>query len=424
MLDTIAQITGYFAEFFALFMGIFYLLTFIENKDRIEAPAETEPKNPSYPSVTVVIPAYNEEKNIAATIASAANLDYPAEKLKILVVDDGSKDKTLEAGRAEAAKHPERNIKVVANPHGGKARTMNAAIAMINSEFMVTLDADSYVTPDALKRMIPYFSKNERVAAVVAAMKIRDPKTFLQKIQSAEYLLCFYIKKMMSLANGLLVTPGPFSAYRMSVFEKIGGFEEGNLTEDGEIALRLQKHQYSIEYCHNAEVFTNAPATLKALKNQRVRWNRGTLRNFFKYRKLLGDPRYGDFGLFIFPSAIFFLIIAFDLFLISVAHFAIAAAKKIEYGTLFHLPRLSLEGGLHISNFFIQPTAMQLISIVIFSLSLISFYFIYKYSPKDLKGMTLFYIPYILIYYPLFVIGFWMITLFYELTHQKLYWYK
>jgi cellulose synthase/poly-beta-1,6-N-acetylglucosamine synthase-like glycosyltransferase len=262
------------------------------------------------------------------------------------------------------------------------------------------------------------------VAAVVAAMKIRNPKTFLQKIQSAEYLLCFYIKKMASLANGLLVTPGPFSVYRLSVLKEIGGFDEHNLTEDGEIALRLQKHQYSIEYSHNAEVFTNAPATLTALKNQRVRWNRGTLRNFIKYRKLFGNPQYGDFGLLIFPSAIFFLAIALDIFLIASAHFIITAAKKIEYGTLFHLPRIDLRSGVHFTNFFIQPSAMQIISLIIFSLSLVSFYFIYKYSPKDLKNMTLFYVPYLLIYYPLFVIGFWMITIFYELTHRKLYWYK
>jgi cellulose synthase/poly-beta-1,6-N-acetylglucosamine synthase-like glycosyltransferase len=420
MLAIASQILGYLAEFFALFMGIFYLLTFIEHKDQIEAPKEPG----EYSSVTVVIPAYNEEDNIAATIASAAALEYPQDKLKIMVMDDGSKDKTLEAGREEAKRHPEQNIRIIANPHGGKAKTMNAALKIIDTDFMVTLDADSSVTPDALKNMMPYFSKNDRVAAVVAAMKIRDPKTFLQRIQNTEYLICFCIKKMTSFANGLLVTPGPFSAYRMSVFNEIGGFDEQNLTEDGEIALRLQQYQYSIAYCHDAEVFTNAPATLRALKNQRVRWNRGTLRNFIKYRKLIGNPKYGDFGLFIFPSAIVFLIIALDMFLISAIHLALTVVKKIEYGTLLHLPRINLHSSLHFNNFFIQPTAMQLISLMIFSLSLVSFYFIYKYSSKDLKGMALFYIPYVLIYYPLFVIGFWAITMFYELTRKKLSWYK
>jgi cellulose synthase/poly-beta-1,6-N-acetylglucosamine synthase-like glycosyltransferase len=420
MIAVINQILGYLAEFCALFMGIFYLLTFIENKDQIDSSVEIG----EYPNVTVVIPAYNEEHNIAATIASAAELDYPKDKLKILVMDDGSRDQTLEVGKKEAAKHPDQNIQVVANPHGGKAKTMNSALKIIDTEFMVTLDADSSVSSNALKNMMPYFSKSDRVAAVVAAMKIRDPKNFLQKIQSAEYLICFYIKKMTSFANGLLVTPGPFSAYRVSIFDDVGDFDEKNLTEDGEIALRLQKHQYSIEYCHNAEVFTHAPATLKALRNQRVRWNRGTLRNFIKYRKIFGNPKYGDLGLFIFPSGIVLLIIALDIFLVSIIHMAFITAKKMEYGILFRLPRINLNGSIHLTNFFNQPTAMQIVSLAIFGLSLVSFYFIYRYSPKDLKTMALFYIPYLFIYYPLFVIGFWLITIFYELTNKKLAWYK
>ena len=403
MLAYIVQITAYSAEFVALFMAVFYLLTFIENKDEIDSLEEPA----DYPSVAIVIPAYNEEENIALTIASAANLDYPSEKLKILVMDDGSEDKTLEAAEAEAEKHPAKDIRVIPNPHGGKAKTMNSAIKIIDSEIMVTLDADSCVSPDALKNMIPYFSKSDRVAAVVAAMKIRDPKTFLQKIQSAEYLFCFYIRKMNSFANGLLVTPGPFSAYKRSIFDEVGGFDEENITEDGEIALRIQKHQYSIEYCHNAEVFTSAPKTIKALKNQRVRWNRGTIRNFVKYRKFFANPVYGDFGLFIFPS-----------------NLMVIAAKKFEYGTLFHVPPLSFDNFFRFDRFFIQPTAMQIISLVIFGLSLVSLYFIRKYSPKDFKNMTLFYVPYLLVYYPLFVLGFWAITVFYELTHRKLAWHK
>ncbi|HOF50601.1 MAG TPA: glycosyltransferase family 2 protein [Candidatus Colwellbacteria bacterium] len=420
MFGYLTQITAYLAEFVALFMAVFYLLTFIENKEEIDVSEEPG----EYPSVAIVIPAYNEEKNIAATIASAAGLDYPSEKLHILVMDDGSKDRTLEMARVEAGKHPGRDIRASANPHGGKARTMNAAIKMIDTEIMVTLDADSCVSPDALKNMIPYFSKSDRVAAVVAAMKIRDPKTFLQKIQSAEYLFCFYIRKMNSFANGLLVTPGPFSAYRRSIFDEIGGFDEENITEDGEIALRLQKHQYSIEYCHNAEVFTSAPGTIKALKNQRVRWNRGTIRNFVKYRKFFANPVYGDFGLFIFPSTIVLLSIAFGLFLFSAADFAAISAKRFEYGTLFHISPLRFDNFFRFDKFFIQPTAMQIISIVIFGLSFVSLYFIRKYSPKDFKNMALFYVPYLLVYYPLFVLGFWTITVFYELTHRELAWHK
>lgn len=421
MLAIIGKILAYLSEFFALFTGIFFLLTFIENKDDIDKLPEIR----EYPTVAIIIPAYNEEENIASTIGSAASLDYPKDKLKIFVVDDGSKDKTLENAKLETAKHPESQIQVIANPHGGKARAMNTVLRIIDAEFVATLDADSTVAPSSLRNMIPYFSKNDRVAAVVSAMKIKNPKTFLQKIQSTEYLICFYLKKMASFVNGLLVTPGPLSVYRMSVFGEIGGFDEANLTEDGEMALRLQKHQYRIEYCHKAEVFTSAPATIRSLKNQRVRWNRGTVRNFIKYRELFANPKYGDFGLFIFPSLIVSLILSLDLVLIILIRFIFIFLKRWEYGILIRLPKITWSDGLHFDMFFVQPTAAQIIAFIIFFISLISFYFIYHFSSsKDFKTAILFYVPYIFLYYPIFVIGLWLITIFYELTNKKLSWYK
>jgi len=395
-------------EFISLFAGVFYLLTFFENRNRLDEKKEIG----NFPSVTIIVPAYNEEKNIKETIESASRLDYPKEKLAIAVVNDGSRDRTLEIARETA--RGKSNIQIFdQQPNKGKANAVNLVLKQIETEFVATLDADSVVDPQALKLMLPYFEGDKRIAAVTATMKINHPRTFWQKIQSVEYLAIIYLKKMLSFLNGITATPGPFSIYRTAVFKEIGYFDEHNITEDGEIALRLQKYNYLILNAHEAEVFTNSPATLPALMRQRVRWNRGTVRNLIKYRRLIGNSRYGDFGLFVLPIAVVLLFSSLFFALYNLGRILILLGQRIYYGLAYGLSFSSgfKFTGWKIDPFYFHPTFSQLLVLVIIGLSAFSLYFIYRYHRRDFPRALAVYLPYLAVYYLVFVLGFWAATL-------------
>ena len=284
----------YIASFVGLFSSIFFLLTLFEHRGKVENPVPTR-----FPHVAVIIPAYNEEKNIEKTIESVRNLEYSG-KFEIIVVDDGSKDNTLKIAERIAKKDP--RIKVIHQENRGKAAAINHGMARTGAEFIATLDADSFVEPDALMKMIGFF-EDKRVAAVTPSLKVYKPRTFFQKIQKVEYLWGIFLRKIFSFMNALHVTPGPFSIFRKSFFERYGGFDEKNPTEDTEIAFRIQTHHYKIENSIDAVVYTVSPSKFKELLVQRIRWYYGLMKNVKLYPNLF-HPRYGYIALFSLPAAI------------------------------------------------------------------------------------------------------------------------
>ena len=158
----------YIVVFFGIFVGTFLLLTLIENWRRIKNPMPMR-----FPSVSIIIPAYNEESNIAKTISSAARMNYPKDKLEILVVDDGSKDKTLEVAKTAARSCHSKygiKVKVFTKKNGGKATAINFGIKHVKGEIIGTLDADSFPEKDALMKMIGYL-ENDKVASVTSSLK-------------------------------------------------------------------------------------------------------------------------------------------------------------------------------------------------------------------------------------------------------------
>jgi len=255
-----------------------------------------------YPKVSVLIPAYNEGESIKGTIESVLSLDYPIDKLEIIVINDGSTDNTSEQIQKTIKKHSGRNIILLNQKNGGKAQALNNALKIATGEFFSCLDADSFVSRYALKRMLKlFYQEGEELAIVTPAMKVKSPKTLLQKFQRVEYITAVFVQRLMGLIDCIYVAPGPFSLYRTKVIRKLGGFEVGNLTEDQEIAYRVQKHHYKIKQCYNAYVHTIAPHNLKTLYKQRNRWFKGSLFNILKYKKLVLNRHYGDFGLFQMP---------------------------------------------------------------------------------------------------------------------------
>ena len=281
-----------------LYFVIFWLLNFfytdINEKNKVLKKV---------PFVTIGIPAYNEEKSIAATIASAVELDYDRNKLEIIVVNDGSKDRTSFVVRACIKKYRDTKIILINQKNTGKGGALNKALSIAKGEYFVSLDADSFVKKDALKILIPHFDAKD-VAAVLPLMKIKQPKGLIQKIQWAEYMVNLFYKRLMAILDCIQVTPGPFSVYRKDILIKIGGYDDFNLTEDMELTLRLQKNHYKIKQIMNTEVYTVPPSTLKAFFKQRNRWYKGTIINAFKYRDMTFNKEYGDFGIIQMPRLI------------------------------------------------------------------------------------------------------------------------
>lgn len=308
--------------FLAIFFESFVLVTLLSKPAR---EARARGPNGETPSVAVVVPCWNEEETIAATCESLLALEYPADKLEIILVDDGSTDATPRA-MARFRAHPQ--VRIITKENGGKHTALNAGIAATEADFIGCLDADSFVESDALREIIPCFA-NAQVAAVTAAMSVHRPKNMLQHMQNAEYTFGITLRHVLASVNGLYVTPGPFSFYRRSTLEKVGGFRHGHQTEDMEMALRLQRAGYGIENAPRARVYTKSPDTVIKLIKQRTRWTTGFLRNVLgEYRGLIGDRSRGTLGMVTLPLSLIAVgssILLFSLVLFRIGQAAINA---------------------------------------------------------------------------------------------------
>jgi len=228
--------------FITLYLILLFMILFIKNRKRMfdEVPVSR------LPSVSIIIPAYNEEGHIAETIRSVKRLSYPRERFEILVIDDGSTDGTAKKAKKEG-------VRVITKERGGKASALNLGIEKAKGQIIGCIDADSYPEEDALLRMVAYFD-DPRVAAVTSSILVRGPKNLLQRLQEMEYILIAWGRKLLDYLHSVYVTPGPLSLYRRDVLRKIGGFDERVLTEDIEIAWRLQRRGYKIRMALPARV--------------------------------------------------------------------------------------------------------------------------------------------------------------------------
>ncbi len=396
--------------YFGLFTAIFFITTVLENVPKL--------KNPSLkrlPTVTVVVPAYNEEKTISKTIRSLLKLNYPKNKLDIIVVDDGSNDKTYDAAKRFKAK----NLKVYKKKNGGKASALNFALKRCKTEFFGALDADSFVKPGSLKKMLGYFDEYENVMSVTPALKVWKPKKFFQKIQAVEYLLGIFLRKAFALLGGIHVTPGPFSIYRKEFFDKYGGYDEKNLTEDIEVALRIQHKNYEIENSIDAEVYTIAPSGFMPLFKQRLRWYVGFLNNVWRYKSLFNFRN--NLGIFVLPIAfisvgLVILTMAYTLYrFFSMSFVFLSNLVAIDFD-IFRM--LNFRPDIFFFNFdgltILMWSAVALGILIVISAK--------KFSKEKTKIKYL-YVCYMLIYWLLFGLW-WSVAFAYKLIKKKVKWGK
>ncbi len=361
----------YLSFFISLYIQVFILITFLEYRlaarrglpsRAANASPATNPKN--LPAVTVIVPCWNEERTLDRTMRSLLGLSYPKDKLNIIVVDDGSTDGTSAvAHRFEKYKQ----VRLFKKENGGKHSALNFGLARTETPLVGCLDADSFVLPDTLKKIVARFSEKD-VMAVTPAVKVYRPKNILELIQKAEYNMGIFNRKMFGMMNAIHVAPGPFTIFRKKVFDTLGGYRSAHNTEDLEIAMRMQNNHYRIENAEDAFVLTVAPRKLRALVKQRTRWITGFLKNAIDYRHMFFKKKYGNVALFTIPAGVLSIVSASILALKFVYEFCkLLANKFIEWSAIhFHFLK-----SVHFDWFFWNTETVAFLGILLFFAGLI-----------------------------------------------------
>ncbi len=405
----------YIAAYIGLFATCFYMLSlfrYYKKKKLIKGELK---------SVSIIIPAYNEEKSIAKTIESALSLDYPAKMLEIIVVNDGSKDNTYNSAKKYESDKRVR-VRVFSKENGGKGSALNYGIKKARGEIIVTMDADTFVEPSALSKMIEFFSE-DRVMSVTPSMGIYQAKNIWQRIQQIEYYMGVFLRKAFASTNAIHITPGAFSAYRKAFFDKYGGYDEHNITEDLEIALRIQSHNYIIENASKAAVYTIAPKSFRELLVQRRRWYVGLTKNLWSYRKLFGF-KHGALGVIVLPVAV--ITVIFSIFLTVYSLWRSISIIQNELITLSSI-NFHFNNSLELNYFVLQRLFYNIFSQPVF---LIAFLFVFViafymyFSRREMRykeGIKVSFALFLFFYTFLFTFW-WIISFIYVLFNRKVVW--
>lgn len=241
-------------------------------------------KYKEHPLVSILIPAYNEEICIEKTLTSCIHQTYP--NIEIVVINDGSTDKTLEVVNNFKKKYSDYienkkiKLKIIDQRNQGKAKALNNGKKEARGIFLVTIDADSYLNSHAIEKIISYFN-SEEVGAVAGNIIAISEHSLLGYLQKIEYELgVHFIRNSQSSLGNVIVTPGALSAYRASVLKK---FEEGTLTEDFDSSIRILEKGYKIVMAPDAICYTQVPLSISDLIKQRIRWQQGGLEVFSKH---------------------------------------------------------------------------------------------------------------------------------------------
>lgn len=381
--------------FAAIYFQAFLLVTFLS---RPAIAMRERPASLKTPNVAMVVPCWNEEKTVRATVESLLALEYPKEHLQIYLVNDGSTDGT-KAVMDSFEGNPQ--ITIIHKENGGKHTAINLAMEQAqNAEFIGCLDADSFVAPDALREIISCFD-DERVAAATPAMSIYKPTSWIESMQHAEFVLGIAVRHILAAVNGLYVTPGPFSLYRRSVVLSLGGFSYGHQTEDMEMALRIQKAGYRIDSAPRARVYTKAPRSVPALVKQRTRWTSGFLRNMTReYRSLVGNPHHGALGVIVLPLGFLaiigglttFLTLIYQMVKVSIETFTLTAGVPLSYTVSTWIPNFDTAG------FYSFPVTVFMAMSVTAMIGAIAFIIVGKQISKTPGKLSLGIVTYLFLY--------------------------
>jgi cellulose synthase/poly-beta-1,6-N-acetylglucosamine synthase-like glycosyltransferase len=299
------------------------------------------PEPSAWPTVTVVIPAYNEASVIGRCIESTLASDYP--NFEVIVVDDGSTDGTWRAAELYQASG---QVRLFRQANGGKASALNLALDETESEIVVGIDADSCVHPQALRRLARHFEDPE-VGAVAGRVLVGNRERLLTKLQSLEYVVAQGVdRRAKEFLNGIPVVPGAIGAWRANAVLEAGIYSDETLTEDADLTMAIIRTGYRVVYEEDAIATTEAPATVRNLLLQRLRWSLGMMQASWKHRRAVREGR--GLGLLTLPEiAIFGYLLPLlaplaDLFLLLVAYDWASEALGLRQAVPLDLPHHAL----------------------------------------------------------------------------------
>jgi cellulose synthase/poly-beta-1,6-N-acetylglucosamine synthase-like glycosyltransferase/peptidoglycan/xylan/chitin deacetylase (PgdA/CDA1 family)/spore germination protein YaaH len=270
--------------------------------DRLRKPHHDA--SPDYfPRVAVLIPAYNEEAVIVRTIRSVLNSDY--KNLHILVIDDGSSDRTAEAAaEAYAQEIKAGRVQVLIRPNAGKAAALNYALERLHDEIFVGIDADTVIAPDAISRLVCHF-ENPRIGAIAGNAKVGNRVNLWTRWQALEYITSQnFERRALDLFHVVTVVPGAIGAWRTAPVKAAGGYPLNTVAEDADLTMNLLEQGLEVNYEDRALAFTEAPIDARGLMRQRFRWSFGTLQAVWKHRAAF--VRNKAMGLFALPNILIF----------------------------------------------------------------------------------------------------------------------
>jgi len=228
------------------------------------------------PKVTILIPAHNEEYVIGNLLERVTELTYPKERLEVVVVDDGSTDKTGHIADTYAREHG--YIKVVHRQNGGRGKpaVLNDGIKFSNGEVILTFDADYYPQKDVIEKLVAPFVDPEVGAVQGRVVVFNEEDSFVSKIVALERIGGYRVDQQAR--DELVLIPqygGTVGGFRRNALERVGGWDSSMLTEDTDLTVRFILHGYQVRYVNDAEAYEEAVTTWKAYWNQRYRWAKG-----------------------------------------------------------------------------------------------------------------------------------------------------
>jgi peptidoglycan-N-acetylglucosamine deacetylase len=278
----------------ALVIGILALI------EKLRADHDKAPD--PLPSVSVLIPAYNEEGVIVQTVKSVLASDYPA--MQVIVVDDGSSDETGTLLDTHFGDDP--RVQIIHQVNRGKAAALNNALAQARTEIVVTIDADTEIETDAIRQLMRHFS-DPGTGAVAGNVKVGNRSRWLTRWQALEYITSQNMeKRAFDLLNCITVVPGALGAWRVKAIEAAGGITADTVAEDADLTIAIRRLGWRVSYEERAIAWTEAPETANVLIRQRFRWTFGTLQSFWKHRDTLFRRKYGTLGWVALPNIFVF----------------------------------------------------------------------------------------------------------------------
>ncbi|MEI8124940.1 MAG: glycosyltransferase family 2 protein [Parachlamydiaceae bacterium] len=337
----------YFASINFVYLYLLFLGCIKIYKRSLDIPRDDYTRilrSDSLPTIGFLVAAYNEQNDIESAVDNLLHLSYRYKQ--IIVINDGSTDDTLKiliekyqllpVPYSLQGSLPSMPIKtvyrsrlfeeimVIDKANGKKFDALNAGLNLCTTPYYITVDADTYIENDSFERLIRPILINPETIAIGASVRIRNgctlnfttistnlfPLGYVTAMQSIEYLRAFLMRMGWDYTGGNYVLSGAFAVFETDIIRKVGGYAP-TVADDLEIILRLNhafkatKTPYKITYLPDPTAWTEGPWTLKELARQRFLWQRGTLESMWFHKKIFFNPRYGAFGMFVYPFLFF-----------------------------------------------------------------------------------------------------------------------